>query len=223
MSISDTWDEPFEEQLEAETFISKGDNIIRNTRRAIEERFMREHDLDLSDQTDHGLHSALSTRLFSSASATRPDGTALDGDDTGRMAIVSGVLKVWDGSSWLTALSRYPSYMAHSFVESQAAMAEYPRDTAEWLDTLNLAVNEQIACTFIYIGYTSPPLTVVEKTVGGSIRKLPDAGNPYFLVGCKIVGNPPYSYQFNTSSSTPWHEVFKNAATSGKFWMSIVG
>lgn len=87
---------------------AQGDDRIRELKETIRAVIDKEHVLDPGASQvvgDQGWHKAGSAKVYSQSAAptNRPDGTtALDADDEGRLWVDSdtGVLHVWDGTSW---------------------------------------------------------------------------------------------------------------------------
>ncbi len=84
-----------------------GNEEIISVKQAYQERLAREHELDpteVSPQPLHGRHRLGSARAYLQASAptTKPDGVALDSNDSGRLWIDSddGLLKYRTASAW---------------------------------------------------------------------------------------------------------------------------
>ncbi len=215
-NIGDTWDEPFEAQLKAETFISRGDNTIRNVRRALEERFGREHDLDLSDQTNHGRHPQMSTRTFLSKPSTRPDGTNLDASDKGKIAISGGKIWVWGGAAWVEAKARYLSSNIWEIHATTPSSDESMGYLAKRLNEFSIAVGKLIACRFYYHGGG----TKIVK--GGWIDHY--SSEAYRLYGMITAGGSGLVYaSFGASTTTKWRQSFGQDGSYPGFYMVIQG
>lgn len=113
MAITVTWDSAFKNSPPGSQDPRYGDDRMRETRLAIEERFVLEHKIGGGDtNSKHGWHREGSAISYyeTSAPTNRPDGaTALDTDDTGRLWFDSddGLFYVWNGSSWVSVLKTW--------------------------------------------------------------------------------------------------------------------
>ena len=120
-TITDTWDSSFEATPAGSDQFLVVDDRIRQVKRAVSERALREHYWDPADAaTDNakgGRHLEGSARVWygGSTPATRPDGDNLDSNDKGRLYLPSGGnLLVYTGSAWtsLASLSLGGSFTA---------------------------------------------------------------------------------------------------------------
>ncbi len=222
-TISDTWDDPFETQLKDGTFISNGDNIIRSTRRATEERLGREHDLDPDDQSNHGRHPQHAARIFPATSSTRPDGESLDSDDAGRIALISGVLRFWTGSGWDPIKSRYQGNLR--------IMTSTPGDPGPRLDSVAQWLADQLWAN----GHIQP-ITIAGTGPGGGISAvkggyIAQVSSGEFSVkalypqpaGGDVIEWSPIPRSFDTSSLTYWYNLFPIGGTHPSAVVSIEG
>lgn len=82
-----------------------GAKEIRDLRKAVGIRVDKEHVACAATSVggEHKMGSAVAYHNLASTFPTnKPDGaTALDSDDEGRLAIVDGILYMWDGTTWL--------------------------------------------------------------------------------------------------------------------------
>ncbi len=222
-TISDTWDDPFETQLKDGTFISNGDNIIRSVRRAIEERVRREHGFGEDDESTHGLHQSLTTKIFTDEPATRPDGTTLDSDDKGRLSVSSSTLKIWDGSSWQAVKSRYLSPFSRWIVSNSSDRGEFTGVTASWLDTLGMAYAERISCIMKSTNFSSGPLYIKHEFIGGYMRAVTGSPNVYTLTFRTTTGDFLPTVSFKTGDTDYWYRKFPTYGGAANFFMIIQG
>lgn len=107
-SIVFTWDANFNSSPAGSQSIRLGDDRIRDTRSAVEERATREHFWGPDDtNSKHGRHRSGSARAYyqDTAPTTAPDGDTLGSDDAGRLNVkpASKSISVWDGSQWAIA------------------------------------------------------------------------------------------------------------------------
>ena len=199
-TISDTWDDPFETQLKDGTFISGGDNIIRSTRRATEERLGREHDLNLSDQSDHGRHPQMSQRAFLTKSANRPDGETHGAADVGRIAISGGDIWVWNGAAYVEAKSRYLASSIFEIHSPDGISDSLVLWAARWLDEMNLGATGIISCQFEHWSGSTNNI----RTRGGYITW---SSGDYTLKGVTDTGNDIY-YNFDRNTFDTWRRIW---------------
>ena len=216
-NISDTWDAPFEAQLKAETFISRGDDTIRNVRRALEERFGREHDLDLSDQTNHGRHPQMAARTFLSKPSIRPDGEDLDSNDKGKVAVFEGDFWVWSGSDWVEAKARYLSSSVKEIHVTNGSNDEYMSILADWLDQFSITVGKLIACRFHYDSGGEL------RVKGGWLKRF--SSELYTIHGIRITSDNPglASVSFNGNTTLKWRESFGRQGSYPAFHLVVQG
>ena len=214
-TISDTWDDPFESRLKDGTFVSQGDNLIRTIRRATEERFGREHDLDLSDQSNHGRHPQHAARIFPATSSVRPDGVSLDSDDVGKIALISGKLNIWTGSEWVVMKSRYQGNLRIMTSYYPSAPGPLLGSVADWLLDQS------------WVAGTVQPMTIIGNTGsadyrGGSIRLL--VGDEFRV---SLMQHHPTGYwvlttrTFDSSSTVHWFNLF-GANAVGSFCVASI-
>ena len=107
-TFSAGWDSDFENIPKGSETPQRGDDRIRELKKAVRERVQQEHVFDpggtLENQGIHKSGSAVGSR-DSSDPSTRPNGDSLDTDDEGRIHVDSEVnaVRVYDGSKWTPA------------------------------------------------------------------------------------------------------------------------
>lgn len=113
MAITKTWNTTFNNSPSGSANLADGDDRIRETRVAVDERQQREHYWGNGDtNSNHGLHKEGSAVAYyaSTAPTKRPDGVdSLTSLDEGRLFYNSstGILYVYSGSAWVGVLKAY--------------------------------------------------------------------------------------------------------------------